>query len=185
MILDRASPFIKIDAERRSGTLINDVLETLFPALFHAACALSAPSGHLPLEGKADDTRIPSSKMRQSRHLTLNLEPKSLSMTKKPEHASSVFWLFYWRLAAKPHRHFHFTLRRSTPESLATSRGLAMYRNMQEIRRRDGICASPRLPLPPPSSLRYNISNETLISQKEASLWKKYISTSARIPTTS
>ena len=40
-------------------------------------------------------------------------------------------------------------------------------------------------PLPPPSSLRYNIFNETLISQKEASLWKKYISTSARIPTTS
>ena len=73
MILDRASPFIKIDAERRSGTLINDVLETLFPALFHAACALSAPSGHLPLEGKADDARIPSSKMQRSRHL--NPEP--------------------------------------------------------------------------------------------------------------
>ena len=49
----RTSPFIKINAERRSGALINDVLETLFPALFHAACALSAPSGHLPLEGKA------------------------------------------------------------------------------------------------------------------------------------
>ena len=64
--------------------------------------------GTFPLEGKADDTRIPSSKMRQSRHLTLNLEPKSLSMTKKPEHASSVFWLFYWRLVAKPHRHFSF-----------------------------------------------------------------------------
>ena len=68
MILDRASLFIKIDAERRSGTLINDVLETLFPALFHAACALSAPSGHLPLKGKADDTRIPSSNMQRSRH---------------------------------------------------------------------------------------------------------------------
>ncbi len=60
-----------------------------------------------------------------------------------------------------------------------------MYVCFQEIRRRDGIRASPRLPLPPPSSLRYNISNETLISQKEASLWKRYISTSARIPTTS
>ena len=71
MILDRASLFIKIDAERRSDTLINDVLETLFPALFHTACALSAPSGHLPLEGKADDTRIPSSKMRRSRHESL------------------------------------------------------------------------------------------------------------------
>ena len=28
-----------------------------FPTLFHTASALSAPSGHLPLEGKADDTR--------------------------------------------------------------------------------------------------------------------------------
>ena len=33
-----------------------------FPTLFHTASALSAPSGHLPLEGKADDTGIPSSK---------------------------------------------------------------------------------------------------------------------------
>ena len=40
-------------AERRSGTFINRRLETLLPALFHTACALSAPSGHLPLEGKA------------------------------------------------------------------------------------------------------------------------------------
>ena len=62
----------------------------------------------LPLEGKADDTRIPSSNMRRSRHL--NPEPKSpvTPNSKKPEHASSVFWLFYWRLAAKPHRHFSF-----------------------------------------------------------------------------
>ena len=44
--------------QRRSGTLINDVLETLLPALFPAAGALSAPSGYLPLEGKADDTEI-------------------------------------------------------------------------------------------------------------------------------
>ena len=49
----RTSPFIKINAERRSGALINDVLETLLPTLFHTACALSAPTGHLPLEGKA------------------------------------------------------------------------------------------------------------------------------------
>ena len=122
MILNRASPFIKIDAERRSDTLINDVLETLFPALFHAACALSAPSGHLPLKGKADDTRIPSSNMQRSRHESP--EPKSLSMTKKPGHASSVFWLFYWRRSRTVI--FHFTQRRSTPESLAMSRGLAM-----------------------------------------------------------
>ena len=30
----------------------------LFSSLFHTASALSAPSGHLPLEGKADDTEI-------------------------------------------------------------------------------------------------------------------------------
>ena len=36
MILNRALPFIKIDAERRSGAFINCLLETLFPALFHA-----------------------------------------------------------------------------------------------------------------------------------------------------
>ena len=54
----------------------------LFSSVFHTASALSAPSGHLPLEGKADDTGIPSSKIRRSRHLNplnplnpLNLEP--------------------------------------------------------------------------------------------------------------
>ena len=55
--------------QRRSDALINRLLETHFPTLFYTASALSAPSGHLPLEGKADDTRIPSSKMRRSRHL--------------------------------------------------------------------------------------------------------------------
>ena len=41
-----------------------------------------------------------------------------------------------------------------------------MYVCFQEIRRRDGIRASPRLPLPPPSSLRYNIFKETLIKSQ-------------------
>ena len=35
----------------------------LSSSVFHAASALSAPTGHLPLEGKADDTEIPSSNM--------------------------------------------------------------------------------------------------------------------------
>ena len=41
--------------QRRSGAraLVNDALETPPLLLFHAASALSAPSGHLPLEGKA------------------------------------------------------------------------------------------------------------------------------------
>ena len=43
--------------QRRSGTVVNRLLETYFPTLFHAASALSAPSGHLPLEGKAIHTR--------------------------------------------------------------------------------------------------------------------------------
>ena len=51
----------RLTAKRRSGAFVNRLLETLFPALFHTACALSAPSGHLPLEGKADDTRMASS----------------------------------------------------------------------------------------------------------------------------
>ena len=29
----------------------------LSSSVFHTACTLSAPTGHLPLEGKADDTR--------------------------------------------------------------------------------------------------------------------------------
>ena len=37
----------------RLTAAINRLLETYFPALFHTASALSAPSGHLPLEGKA------------------------------------------------------------------------------------------------------------------------------------
>ena len=65
--------------QRRSDALINRLLETHFPTFFYTASALSAPSGHLPLEGKADDTRIPSAKIRRSRHLNplnpLNLEP--------------------------------------------------------------------------------------------------------------
>ena len=39
------------------------VLSPILPAVFHTMSALSAPAGHLPLEGKADDTGIPSSKM--------------------------------------------------------------------------------------------------------------------------
>ena len=43
--------------QRRSDTLINRLLETHFPTVFHTVSALSAPAGHLPREGKADDTR--------------------------------------------------------------------------------------------------------------------------------
>ena len=43
--------------QRRSGTFVNCLLETISPALFHPASALSAPMGHLPLEGKAGDMR--------------------------------------------------------------------------------------------------------------------------------
>ena len=38
---------------RRLAAVISRLLETHFSTLFHAASALSAPSGHLPLEGKA------------------------------------------------------------------------------------------------------------------------------------
>ena len=49
-------PYVKGEEkprQRRSDALINHLLETHFPALFYTATALSAPSGHLPLEGKA------------------------------------------------------------------------------------------------------------------------------------
>ena len=35
------------------GGAVNRLLETHFLTLFHTASALSAPAGHLPLEGKA------------------------------------------------------------------------------------------------------------------------------------
>ena len=40
----------------------------LFSSVFHAACALSAPAGHLPLEGKAAIREYPLLKRRRSRH---------------------------------------------------------------------------------------------------------------------
>ena len=44
--------------QRRLGTIVNRLLEPHFLTPFHTATALSAPSGHLPLEGKAGDTSI-------------------------------------------------------------------------------------------------------------------------------
>ena len=44
---------IIIYKNRRSGAAVNRLLETHFLAHFHTAGALSAPAGHLPLEGKA------------------------------------------------------------------------------------------------------------------------------------
>ena len=48
---------IALYKNRCSGAFINRRLEMFLPTLFHTASALSAPLGHLPLEGKADDTR--------------------------------------------------------------------------------------------------------------------------------
>ena len=46
----------------------------LSSSVFHTACALSAPSGHLPLEGKADDARIAFAQDDEMRRTTpLNL----------------------------------------------------------------------------------------------------------------
>ena len=53
---------IAVYQNQRSPAAVNRLLGTHFPTLFHAASALSAPSGHLPLEGKADDTREPAIK---------------------------------------------------------------------------------------------------------------------------
>ncbi len=43
---------------RCSAAAGNRLLETHIPALFHTASTLSAPSEHLPLEGKATFVRI-------------------------------------------------------------------------------------------------------------------------------
>ena len=53
---------IAVYPNQRSPAAVNRLLGTHFPTLFHTASALSAPSGHLPLEGKADDTREPAIK---------------------------------------------------------------------------------------------------------------------------
>ena len=45
---------------RHSPVAVNRLLETHFPTLFYIASTLSAPSGHLPLEGKAKETLIQS-----------------------------------------------------------------------------------------------------------------------------
>ena len=50
-------PWGRGTAQRRSGALVNDALETIFPDLFHPASphSTSAPSGHLlPQEGAAE-----------------------------------------------------------------------------------------------------------------------------------
>ena len=95
------------------------------------------------------DRALPTYNCGEAATSALNSEPKSpvTPSSKKPEHASSVFWLFYWRRSCTVI--FHFPHRRSTLESLAMSRGLAMYRNMQEIRRRDGIRFPKALPPSP------------------------------------
>ena len=43
--------------DRASGALVYRLLETILLALFYTARTLSAPSGHLPLEGKAIPAR--------------------------------------------------------------------------------------------------------------------------------
>ena len=66
--------------QRRSGAFVNRRLETLLPVLFHTASALSAPSGHLPLEGKADDTRKPAIK-----------KPSGIALFRHPERRETSY----------------------------------------------------------------------------------------------
>ena len=54
------SPLNPMKAKQKEPIL--GVTENLIPTVFHAIVTLSAPSRHFPLEGKAGDTRIPSSK---------------------------------------------------------------------------------------------------------------------------
>ena len=69
----------------------------LSSSVFHAACALSAPAGHLPLEGKADDTGIPSSKKGGTPPLCTYPLPKY----RHPERSRGIF------IALPPYAHMH------------------------------------------------------------------------------
>ena len=76
-------------AERRSGAFINRRLEMHFSALFHPACALSAPSGTFPSRGKLTIREYPLLKRRRSRPcepihspaLSSRAQPRDLSCT--------------------------------------------------------------------------------------------------------
>ena len=62
----------------------------LSSSVFHTACALSAPSGHLPLEGKADDTRE-TCYQETFRHRPINIRGASLFLCAAPPFLISHF----------------------------------------------------------------------------------------------
>ena len=68
----------------------------LSSSVFHAACALSAPAGHLPLEGKATIREYPLLKRRHTPLLNLSA-PQAPSSRAQP----SIF------IALPPYAHMH------------------------------------------------------------------------------
>ena len=80
---------IAVYQNQRSPAAVNRLLGTHFPTLFHTASALSAPSGHLPLEGKTD--------------VRGNLLSRALR-------ASPVFILRGASIFYAPHHHFSFLI---------------------------------------------------------------------------
>ena len=56
----------------------------LSSSVFHTACALSAPSGHLPLEGKAGDTIIAASQ-KTFGHRPIYIRGEAATTTLNPE----------------------------------------------------------------------------------------------------
>ena len=70
--------------QRRLGTLVIRLLEPHFPTPFHTAGALSAPSGHLPLEGKAGDTSIAASQ-KIFGHRPIYIRGEAATTTLNPE----------------------------------------------------------------------------------------------------
>ena len=132
--------FIKIDAKRRSGAFVSsDLCKNVFPSVspaFHTACALSAPSGHLPLEGKAGDTRIPSSKKTarppcepiRSPVSSSRAQPRDLSCTAAIcTHATSLKQHLGASFFAFPSPTFYRSVKRIPPLS-----GIALYKNRRE-----------------------------------------------------
>ena len=66
--------------------LLNRPRETISPALFHTAPALSAPSGHLPLEGKAAIREYHPLKRRHTTLVNLSAPPY-----RHPERSRGIF----------------------------------------------------------------------------------------------
>ena len=103
--------------QRRSGSFVNRLLETLFPTLFHTACALSAPSGHLPRVGKATIREYPLLKKAARHPCEAILSPSTVIPSAaegslwhcRHMHACALTQATPWCFPLSPFSHSRFT----------------------------------------------------------------------------